>query len=128
LRAVADPQFLLDSNIGIYILQGTAPRAVDRLQAIELGSIVTSSICLAEMLIGLRDRERQMLDALLEQVAVLPFDEIAARQYSRLPFKRRGFDRLIAAHALALDLVVVTANAADFVNIPGLRVEDWTQP
>jgi tRNA(fMet)-specific endonuclease VapC len=44
------------------------------------------------------------LSAFLSEVPVLPFDAAAADVYARLPF-RRGFDRLIAAHALALDLV-----------------------
>lgn len=92
------------------------------------GAIITSSICLAEMLIGLRDDERLMLDVLLQQMPILPFDEMASRRYATLPFKRRGFDRLIAAHGLALDLTVITANLADFEDVPGLRVEDWMQP
>jgi tRNA(fMet)-specific endonuclease VapC len=125
IRAVADARFLLDSNIGIYILQGNAPAAAARLQASELGSVVTSSICLSEMLIGLRAAEQRALESLLEQIAVMPFDDTAAHRYAALPFKRRGFDRLIAAHALALDLTVVTANVVDFADVPDLRVENW---
>lgn len=124
---MAEPRFLLDSNIAIYLLKGTAPAAADRLAALALGEVVTSSICRAEMLIGLRDDERRILDLLLQQVDVLPFDAEAAQRYAELPFKRRGFDRLIAAHALKLDLTVVTANIADFADVPGLRVEDWTR-
>jgi len=33
---------------------------------------------------------------------------------------------LLAAHALALDVVIVTNNEADFADVPGLRVENWT--
>lgn len=125
---MAEPRFLLDSNIAIYLLKGTAPAAASRLAMLPVGEVVTSSICLAEMLIGLRDGERRILDLLLQQINVLAFDTEAAQRYAGLPFKRRGFDRLIAAHALHLDLTVVTANVADFADIPGLRVEDWTQP
>jgi tRNA(fMet)-specific endonuclease VapC len=57
---------------------------------------------------------------------VLPFDEAAARAYARLPFKRGRFDRLLAAHALSLDLTVITNNERDFSDIAGLRVENWT--
>lgn len=125
MRAVAEARFLLDSNIGIYILQGTAPFAVARLQAIELGSVVTSSVCLAEMLIGLRPSEQRALVGLLDQITLLSFDATAAQRYAVLPFKRRGFDRLIAAHALALDLTIITANVIDFADVPGLKVENW---
>ncbi len=79
------------------------------------------------MLIGLRDGERFALQRLLQQIEVLPFDADAAERYATLPFKRRGFDRLIAAHALVRGLTVVTANIADFSDVPGLDFEDWTQ-
>ena len=34
-------------------------------------------------------------------------------------------DLLIAAHALALDLTLVTANVEEFSRVPGLRIENW---
>ena len=45
---------------------------------------------------------------------------------------RRGvlledFDTAIAAHALALDGVLVTGNTRHFERIPGLRLEDWVR-
>jgi tRNA(fMet)-specific endonuclease VapC len=46
--------------------------------------------------------------------------------YAQLPFKRASFDRLIAAHAVSQDLIVVTGNAKDFADVPGLKVENWT--
>jgi tRNA(fMet)-specific endonuclease VapC len=60
-------------------------------------------------------------------VPVLPFDAAAAEVYARLPFRRGSFDRLIAAHALALDLVLVTDNVADYADVPGLKVENWVR-
>ena len=60
-------------------------------------------------------------------VPVLPFDRAAGRAYADLPFKRHRFDRLIAAHALALSATFVTANPRDFRDIAELRVEDWTR-
>lgn len=55
----------------------------------------------------------------------LSFDKRAADIYTRLPFKRAAFDRLIAAHALSLDLTLITNNESDFTDIPGLRVDNW---
>ena len=60
-------------------------------------------------------------------VPVLPFDRDAGRAYAELPFKRHRLDRLIAAHALALNVTLVTANPRDFRDIAGLAVEDWTR-
>ncbi len=51
----------------------------------------------------------------------------AADAYARLPFKRRSFDRLIAAHAVAAGLTLITRNVADFADVPELVVEDWTR-
>ncbi len=36
-------------------------------------------------------------------------------------------DLWIAAHALALDLTLVTANLEEFLRVARLRVEDWLQ-
>lgn len=121
-------RWLLDSNVAIYLLQGNAPHALARLNKCPLGSVVTSSICLAEMLIGLRPVEVAGLQRLLAIISVEPFDEAAARLYATLPFRRASYDRLIAAHALSRGLTIVTANLADFTDIPGLAVEDWMQP
>jgi tRNA(fMet)-specific endonuclease VapC len=62
----------------------------------------------------------------VEEVPVLDFDYKAALAYAQLPFKRASFDRLIAAHAVSQDLIVVTGNAKDFADVPGLKVENWT--
>lgn len=121
-------RWLLDSNIAIYLLQGNAPHALARLNRCPSGTVVTSSICLAEMLIGLRAGEVAGLQRLLSIIAVEPFEDAAARVYATLSFRRASYDRLIAAHALARGLVIVTANLADFADIPGLAVEDWMQP
>ena len=58
---------------------------------------------------------------------MLPFDETAARAYSALPFKRARFDRLLAAPALSIGATGVTNNEADFADVPGLKIENWTR-
>ncbi len=42
--------------------------------------------------------------------------------------RRDALDRLIAAHALSLVLILVTNNEADFKDYPGLKVENWVNP
>jgi len=68
----------------------------------------------------------KVLEAFIRDVPPVPFDTAAARQYAELHFRRGSFDRLIAAHALALDLTLITNNERDFADIPDLRVENWT--
>ena len=121
----AELRYLLDTNISIYLLDGNSHGAANRLADQDAGSVATSSICLAELLVKLTPKQAARLPQFLANIAVLPFDDAAAIEYGRLPFERRSFDRLIAAHALSLGLTVVTANEVDFANILDLRVENW---
>ena len=126
---MTEPSYLLDSNICIYILADATSPAALRLGKCRPGEAVTSAVAFAEVIRGvpLNDAGAMTaLDAFFRIVPVLPFDETAARCYASIPFKRGKFDRLIAAHALALDATFVTSNLRDFRDVPGLKVEDWT--
>lgn len=93
------------------------------------GSIGISAIVAAELTRGLSSGDEagwSAVGAFFRTFPVLPFDEEAARAFALVPFRRAKFDRLIAAHALALKLTLITANASDFMDVPGLKVEDWT--
>jgi tRNA(fMet)-specific endonuclease VapC len=123
-------RYLLDSSILIAIGLATDDAARRRLAQLDEGDAVTSVIAYAEVLYGSRRGKPPAmahLAKIIEEVAVLPFDQAAASVYAGLFFKRASYDRLIAAHAIALGLTVATANVADFADIPGLSVEDWTR-
>jgi tRNA(fMet)-specific endonuclease VapC len=127
---VIEPAFLVDANIAIYALRDRGSAASRRIESCVPGSVVTSSIVYAEILRGFPFGEPAPHDglyALFDLIPVLPFDKAAAEAYRRVPFRRGTFDRLIAAHALSLDLVLVTNNERDFADVPGLRVENWAQ-
>jgi tRNA(fMet)-specific endonuclease VapC len=128
---VTESLFLLDSNICIYLLEGQSDLARDRLQECARGEVITSSIVFAEVTRGI-DRANAgaigSADRFFQLIEPLPFDQAAAEAYLRVPFRRGRFDRLIGAHALALGVTVVTANEADFADIPGLKIENWTRP
>ena len=70
--------------------------------------------------------DQDAIEDFLSVVPLLPFDEAAARAYAKLPFKRARFDRLLAAHALSIGAIVITNNEADFADVPGLTIENWT--
>jgi tRNA(fMet)-specific endonuclease VapC len=126
--------YLLDTSIAIHAYEG-APRVLDKLLQ-NRGATVISALCVAELKRGLY-REPTLaaqsslrLDALLEQLAMLPFDRGAVDAYeriiARLGFSRsRDFDRMIAAHALSVNAILVTDNESDFAGIPGLVLENW---
>jgi tRNA(fMet)-specific endonuclease VapC len=64
-------------------------------------------------------------------IRVLPFTSRAIERYldlrARLP--RLGkMDLSIAAIALEYDGIVVTRNRRDFEQVPGLEIQDWSQP
>lgn len=128
---MADPVFLLDSNICIYVLEGLSEPARRRIEACEPGEIVTSTLAYAEVMRGVERRDADSVakaQALFRVVEILPFDRRAAETYVSIPFKRTSCDRLIAAHALSLGLTFVTNNERDFGAVPGLSVENWTKP
>jgi tRNA(fMet)-specific endonuclease VapC len=129
--------FLLDTNACIAILTGRGPKAVERLRQLPLSDVHVSSVVRAEMLFGARNSSR--VEANLELLATffapftsVPFDDLAADYYGRIraDLHRAGQligpnDLLIAATALANDLVLVTRNVKAFGRVPGLRWVDW---
>lgn len=125
---VADPRFLLDTNILIYLADDPPPALLAQAEANDqyLG---TSALCIAEAFAGDRSQlDRDAISNLLLVVRPLSFDQAAAEAFRLIPFKRGRTDRFIAAHALSRNLILVTNNEADFADVPGLRVENWTKP
>lgn len=122
-------KYLLDTNIVIAAMLAEGEAVRKRLAELDADDPVTSSIVIAEVLHGSVNGKPPAIKAVqhfTEEVPVLPFDMAAAQHYARLQFERRSFDRLIAAHALSCDLIVVTGNGKDFADVPGLKVENWT--
>ncbi|MCP9890046.1 type II toxin-antitoxin system VapC family toxin [Cyanobium sp. Aljojuca 7D2] len=112
------------------------PQVADRFAACRVGEVVISAITAAELEFGVVasgaevDRNRQALEQFLLEVPVLPFDRLAARAYGPVRWatrlrRRDALDKLIAAHALALEVVLVTNNPSDFQAYPDLAIENW---
>jgi tRNA(fMet)-specific endonuclease VapC len=127
---VTEPRFLLDTNVCVYLAEGLSKPLLRRVEECEVGELVTSSIAFTEFARGIdwtRPGAEDSVRRLFEAIAIQPFDEQAARAYAALPFARHRFDRLIGAHAIALRLVLVTANVGDYRDLHGLEIEDWTK-
>ena len=122
--------FMLDSNICIYLLNGASEELIRRVAGQDEGSLCCSAISLAEIAVGFGEKASQApeLRDFLDVIPAVPFDEAAGRTYGGLPFRRAKFDRLIAAHALSLAVTLITNNEADFADMPSLKVENWTLP
>jgi tRNA(fMet)-specific endonuclease VapC len=122
-------KYMLDSNIIVYLTMNANERVVRRAAECEEGDLVTSAIAYAEVAFGSLNEQPPVIEqlrAFVEEVPVLDFDYKAALAYASLPFRRGSFDRLIAAHALSHDLIMVTHNEKHFADVPGLKIENWT--
>ena len=131
------PKFMLDTNICIYLMKHQPLEVRERFELCFLGDVVISAVTLAELEFGIacsnlasQAGNRSALDSLLEDILVAPFDALAAKAYGpiRAAYKDRNrdaLDKLIASHAIALGVVLVTNNEADFVHYPDLVVENW---
>lgn len=129
-------KYMLDTNICIYLMKHQPPQVRARFAECFVGDVVISAITLAELEFGVacsgesQARNQAALDSLLEDIVVAPFEAGAARAYGPLRAAHRernkdALDKLIAAHALALGVTLVTNNEADFRSFTGLAVENW---
>jgi tRNA(fMet)-specific endonuclease VapC len=127
--------YLLDTNICIDFVDGRNDIARDRFKEKWKTGLSISAITAGELLVGPKESndpeaDRERVERFLTVIGIRDFDSAAANAYANLVkragMKRRSFDRLIAAHALALGLVLVTNNEKHFADVPGLKVENWT--
>jgi len=132
-----NPKYMLDTNICIYLMKHQPPEVSERFAACFVGDVVISAVTLAELEFGIacasttaKNANRSALESLLEDIMIAPFNAQAAKAYGpiRAAYKDRNrdaLDKLIASHAVALGVTLVTNNEADFVNYAGLQVENW---
>lgn len=129
-------RYLLDTNICVHLIQRHPPGLLRRFQEFDYGDLVISVVTLAELRHGVerdpitKNEAERALHALLSYLPVLPINNTVAVQYGVFAAavrdrRRDALDRLIAAHAASLGLTLVTNNAADFRDYPGLVVENW---
>ena len=128
-------RYLLDADTVSYALRGQGQVGAQILQH-PPSDIAISSLTLAELAFGAErkrsTRLRRAIRSFIQEVAVVPFDQAAAEQFANVAsaLAREGspigvLDTLVAAHALALGLTVVTSNTRHFSRVSGLKVENW---
>ena len=127
---------MLDTNTCIFTINGNAA-ARARFVAEYSSGLSISAITEAELWFGIEnslapEKNAETLRAFLATVEILPFDTLIAAEYGRVrtKLKRAGTpigdrDTLIAAHAKALGLTLVTNNTREFKRVEGLALEDW---
>lgn len=128
--------YLLDTDICIYVINARPAKVLARFRQERMGNIGISSITAAELAYGVTqsgsERNRRALEMFLAPLEILPFDAAAIWKYGELrsDLERRGqpigtLETMIAAHALALNTIMVTNNRREFSRVNGLRLENW---
>jgi tRNA(fMet)-specific endonuclease VapC len=134
------PRFMLDTNSVSYALRGNPPSVREHLRRIPMAQVCISSITEAELLFGLALKPQatklaELVSQFLLGVSVLPWDSAAARAYADLcsaSWKKgcplAALDMLVAAHAFASGLSLVTSDRSFRSLRPRLRLADWSKP
>ena len=129
-------KYLLDTNIVIYTIKNRPRRVRERFTRHQ-GQLAISSVTLMELVYGAEkspqpERNLRDIDGLAARLDVLPYDAAAATHTGqiRAELARQGtpigpYDQMIAGHAQALGLILVSNDAAEFGRVPGLRLENW---
>ena len=134
--------YMLDTNIIIFTIRHPRSACVQKLAQHIGRDVCISVVTYAELEYGIENssdpvRNRQAMLKFLAGIPILPFDLDAAIQYGRIlaalkkahkDKQNQDRDKMIAAHALASGLTLVTDNTKDFVDIPGLSLENWREP
>lgn len=130
--------YLLDTNICIYIINSRPEKVLQRFRKERIGNIGISSITVSELTYGViksgSEKNRLALEMFLAPLEIYPFDESVIWHYGevRANLEKQGkpidaLDIMIAAHALALNAILVTNNTREFNRVEDLHYENWAQ-
>ncbi len=131
--------YMLDTNICIYAMKKKPERVLKRLKEELNSGVCISSITLAELEYGMKHssdpvRNEQALLRFLAPLSILPFGMEAAKKYGeiRAYLQSQGtpigpLDMLIAGHAKAENVILVTNNVREFERVLDLEIENWTE-
>ena len=119
-------KYLVDTDICIYVINQRPRKVIERFQ-----QAVVAELAFEVAKTG-SQRNRDALQAFLLPLEIVTFDLEAALTYGdvRAELEAKGkplgpLDTMIAAHARALGLTLVTNNVREFKRVRGLAVENW---
>ena len=129
------PRYMLDTNMCIYLMKNQPEQVARRFAECSVGDVIISAITYAELEFGVtvsanRARERRNLNLLIQDIPVIAFNSAASISYGPVRAATRNrkkdlLDKLIAAHAISLNAVLVTNNERDFIGYPDIKIENW---
>lgn len=130
-------KLMLDTNICIAIIKQKSKDILQKFSAYQIGDICISAVTLAELRYGVAksrfvEKNQIALDEFILPLEVVDFDEQATGYYGKLraALEKEGrpigpLDTMIAAHALSLNVTLVTNNTREFSRIKDLKLVDW---
>jgi len=130
-------KYMLDTDTCITLIRQRSPHLLEKVVSFQPGEIGLSAITVAELHYVVehsqyRDKNRAALAQFLLPFDIADFDHNAALTYGsvRAELEAKGLpigamDTLIAAHALALKVTLVTHNLSEFQRVGDLKVDDW---
>ena len=130
---------LLDTDICSHLMRKKPPEVVDRLRTLGPARVAVSVVTALELREGAElsrhpEEYHGRVDVFLAGIRPLPLPLEAAAAGGRLraTLRRAGkpigdLDALIATHAVALGVVLVTSNVREFSRVEGLQWENWVR-
>ncbi len=130
-------KLMLDTNICIYILKQQPASVLQALKRYKIGELAVSSIVHGELVYGAYKSTKSLenlskIESLMDALEVLTIDEEVVHHYGKIRtlLEQKGQvigsnDFWIAAHALALQVPLVTNNSKEFIKVPELEVINW---
>ena len=126
---------MLDTDTVSYALRGHE-RIVAEILEHAPSELCVSAVTASELRYGAARRNskklQQLVDTFTRGIAVVAFDDLCAHHYGDIAadLEKRGvpigqLDVMIASHAMALDLTLVTNNTKHFQRVRGLKIENW---
>ncbi len=129
-------KYMIDTNIAIYTLKNR-PAKVRAAFKKHSGEMCLSTVSLGELIFGAEKSARvehnlTVIEGFAARLKVESFNAQAAVHFGQLraELAKSGkligpYDMMIAGHARAMGLILVTNNRREFDRVPGLRVENW---
>jgi len=129
-------KYMLDTDTVIYTIKNKPEHMREKFNRY-FGRLCISAVTLGELIYGAEKSEQPLrnladVEGLAARLTVMPFDNHAATQFGqvRAELAKRGipmgpYDQMIAGHARALGLTLVTNNTREFKRVSGLRIENW---
>ena len=131
-------KYMLDTNIVIYTIKNR-PQEVREAFKRHDDQMCISTVTLGELIYGAErsvnpQKNLEVIEGMTARLDVLPFESHDATHFAQIRAELAAmgrpigpYDLMIAGHARAHGLILVTNNTKEFERVPGLRLENWVQ-